>query len=197
MNARETAIEIGPAMATDGAALRALFERTDVSCHCRYWHFTGDKNAWLDRCASAPTENARELEQALVDSDGPEGIVARRADQIVAWMKLTSAARVKKLYDQRLYKNLPCFQGDRAKVFTIGCFLVDPSVRRQGLSARLVAAGIELARAAGVVAIEAFPRRGDLLADEELWTGPFSAFTSQGFNVVHEFAPYPVLRLDL
>lgn len=197
MTASGPALEICAATATDGAALRRLFERTEVSCHCRYWHFSGDKNDWLARCATAPEENARELEQALQENAGPEGIVARRGEEIVAWMKLTRASRVPKLYEQRLYRNLPCFSGNRGDVFTIGCFLLDPSVRRQGLSARLVAAGVELARQAGGSAVEAFPRRAELLADEELWTGPFSAFVREGFSIVHDFAPYPVLRLTL
>ncbi|HWA74787.1 MAG TPA: GNAT family N-acetyltransferase [Polyangiaceae bacterium] len=197
MNASESAIQVGPALRTDGAALRELFERNDIRCHCRYWHFTGDKNAWLERCAANPEENARELVHALETQAGPEGVVARQGELIVAWMKLTSAARVNKLYDQRLYKNLPCFSEDRSRIFTIGCFFVDPGYRRQGLTRRLVAAGVELSRSAGAAAVEAFPRRAELLADEELWTGPFSAFRQEGFEVVHDFAPYPVLRRTL
>jgi GNAT superfamily N-acetyltransferase len=197
VSAHESALQVGPALAADGAALRALFERNDVRCHCRYWHFTGDKNAWLERCAMRPEENARELVEAIEASDGPEGVVARRGEIIVAWMKLTPAARVKKLYEQRLYKNLPCFGQDRERVFTIGCFFVDPEYRRQGLTRRLVAAGVELSRSSGATAIEAFPRRAELLADEELWTGPFSAFQQEGFEIVHDFAPYPVLRRNL
>lgn len=197
MTANESALQVGPALATDGAALCALFDRNDVRCHCRYWHFTGDKNAWLERCAMRPEENARELLQALEAQGGPEGVVARKGELVVAWMKLTSAARVNKLYEQRLYKNLPCFGQDRERVFTIGCFFVDPEYRHQGLARRLVAAGVELARCSGAAAIEAFPRRAELLADEELWTGPFSALRQEGFEIVHDFAPYPVLRRSL
>jgi GNAT superfamily N-acetyltransferase len=180
----------------DARALSQLFARTEVSCHCRYWHFTGDKNAWLERCAFSPDENARELSESLASNE-LTGVVARHGDEIVAWMKLTPARRVEKLYEQRLYKNLPCFGGDRERVYTIGCFLVEPSFRRQGIAHRLVAAGVEAARSAGATAVEAFPRRAELLADEELWTGPFSAFERAGFVVVHDFAPYPVLRREL
>ena len=195
MNASLT--HVGPVLATDGPSLRALFDRNGVLCHCRYWHFTGDKNAWLERCSTRPEENAHELTQALRANGALEGVVARVGDAVVAWMKLTPAARVHKLYEQRLYKNLPCFTGARERVFTIGCFFVDPAFRQQGLVRRLVATGVELARSAGGVAIEAFPRRAELLADEELWTGPFSAFRKEGFEIVHDFGPYPVLRRNL
>jgi GNAT superfamily N-acetyltransferase len=191
-------IEFGPVARTDGDALCALFARADVRCHCRYWHFPGDKNAWLARCASAPEENALELRQALAGAaDLPQGVVARRGREIVAWMKLVPAEQVSKIYEQRLYKNLPCFATNRAGVYTIGCFLVEPELRRRGLADGLVAAGVELARTAGATAIEAFPRRGEHLAEEEQWTGPFQAFARAGFAVVHDFGPYPVLRLAL
>jgi GNAT superfamily N-acetyltransferase len=193
----EDELSVGPVTRADATALSALFARSEVSCHCRYWHFSGDKNGWLERCASSPGENARELGEALAANDELSGVVARNGQQILGWMKLSPAQRVEKLYAQRLYKNLPCFGGDRERVYTIGCFLVDPSVRGRGLSHRLVAAGVELARKAGASAIEAFPRRAEMLADEERWTGPFSTFERAGFTIVHDFAPYPVLRLEL
>lgn len=191
-------LSFSPVAPTDGDALCDFFSRTEVRCHCRYWHFPGDKNGWLARCASAPEDSAHELRASLADSDRVlEGVVARRGAAIVAWMKLCPAEQVRKIYDQRLYKNLPCFTPQRAAVYTIGCFLVEPALRRQGLAHGLLAAGVELARAAGASAIEAFPRRAELLADEEQWTGPFAAFERAGFAIVHDFGPYPVLRLEL
>lgn len=60
----------------DASELLALFERVGCACHCRYWHFTGDKNAWLDRLAHHPQKNAEEL---VADLNAPEllGVVAR------------------------------------------------------------------------------------------------------------------------
>jgi hypothetical protein len=55
----------------------------------------------------------------------------------------------------------------------------------------------DLSTTAGVV-IEAFPRRPkEPVNDEELWTGPVSAFTANGFIEVNTFEPYPVLRREL
>jgi GNAT superfamily N-acetyltransferase len=187
------------------AALVALFERTGSPCYCRFWHFTGTNNDWLDRCANAKGENQRELEEALASrGDEAKGVVAiddaiTDSDQaIVGWMKVAPVAVAKKIYDRRLYKNLPCFEGDREGVFALGCALIDPSHRKRGLTRELVAGAVSVAKTWGARALEAMPRvPSEPVSDDELWTGPISAFTANGFTVVHEFAPYPVLRKTL
>jgi GNAT superfamily N-acetyltransferase len=188
----------GPVRASDARALSALFERAEVRCYCRYWHFSGDKNAWLERCALAAEQNERELGAALLTNSEPaQGIVARSEDAIVGWMKLSPAWHVEKLYQQRVYKALPCFTPPREGVYAVGCFLVDPERRRRGIARQMLQAGVDFARSVGARAIEAFPRRAALLGDEEQWMGPFSIFESLGFRTVHDFQPYPVLRLYL
>lgn len=190
-------LTFGPAAPSDAAALEAFFERCEVACRCRYWHFTGDKNAWLNRCFHEPAENARELRNDVEHSRNLLGIVARDGDSIRGWMKITPASAVDKLYQQRLYKNLPCFAGNRDRIFTIGCVLIEPDFRHRGIANRLLAAAIEAARGENARGIEAFPRRGEHLGDAELWMGPISIFERAGFQVVNDFAPYPVLRLEL
>lgn len=175
-------------------ALSELFERVGSSCYCEWWHFEGDKNAWLDRLAHAPeTNRAKLVERAK--TPGLAGVVAlSRTGDAVGWMKLTFAGAVAKAYAQRPYRGLSCFTGDRERTATVGCFLVDPSCRRRGVGRALLGMGIELARAAGAVAIEAFPRRAEGVRDEELWTGAYGLFAEQGFEIVHDMAQYPVLR---
>lgn len=181
------------------AGLAALFERTANTCHCRYWHFSGDKNAWLARCAHAPEANKDELLLAVAGaSDELCGVVAlSSAEQVVGWLKLAPAESLRKLYEQRLYRGLSCLSGERAGVLTVGCVLVDEAWRRKGLARALVRGAVELGRASGARSIEAFPRRGDDLRAEELWTGPDRAFRDAGFEVVNDFGPYPVLKLTL
>jgi GNAT superfamily N-acetyltransferase len=177
-------------------ALVDLFARTGTPCHCQYWHFSGDKNAWLDRLFNAPNEN-RDAFVAGLESVELKGIVALAEGRAVGWMKLCAAERVPKLYDQRLYKGLPCFEGSRTGVLTVGCMLVDEDWRRRGVARGLVRKGVELARSAEARAIEAFPRRHDALQAPELWLGPVNVFLDAGFQIVNDFAPYPVLRYDL
>ena len=185
----------------DADRLAALFHAAGVPCFCRFWHFTGTNNDWLDRCANATGENERELREALA-SGSPEaqGVIAidPASGAAAAWMKVAPAPAVKKAYDRRLYKNLPCFAGDRAGVMTIGCFLVHPDHRKRGLSGALVRGAVAIAPAWGARALEAFPRRPrEPVRDDELWTGPMKAFEDSGFVEVSTFDPYPVLRREL
>lgn len=182
------------------AGLSALFEAAHCACHCRYWHFTGDKNDWLARMALAPEDNRAELHQALREgSDEARGIVALTEDgALVGWLKVAPAQAMGKVYTQRLYRNLPCFRGERDGVFTIGCALVHPHHRHQGVATTLVDAAVRIAPSWGARALEAFPRRPrEPVSDEELWTGPMGAYAKSGFVEVDSFEPYPVLRREL
>ena len=181
--------------------LAELFRASGSPCFCRFWHFTGTNNEWLDRCANSTAENERELRSAI-ERGSPEarGVIARLtgARAVIGWAKIAPAASMKKAYDRRLYRNLPCFEGDRAGVFTVGCLLVHPSHRHRGVAEALVRGAIRFAPAWGARALEAFPRRPrEPVRDDELWTGPMSAFERNGFVEVHGFDPYPVLRREV
>jgi GNAT superfamily N-acetyltransferase len=182
----------------DADGLAALFERADHRCHCRYWHFTGTSDEWLGRMFNTPEVNEAEFRGAL-DSGAAEarGVVALADHRVIGWMKLAAAETVQKLYKQRVYRTLPCFDGDRAGVVTVGCFLVDPEWRRHGVASRLLACGVQMAREAGAVSVEAFPYSGASPQDHQLWTGPEKVFTDHGFSRRQDFDPYPVLRLVL
>jgi GNAT superfamily N-acetyltransferase len=192
-------MRVTPVELVHAAGLVALFERNHVHCYCQFWHFTGDKNAWLDRCAHDPDRNRDALTSALAArSEAMRGVVAVADDgTVLGWMKLAPVETLEKLYQQRLYRNLACFGGDRRGVHAIGCFLVDEAWRRRGIARALVEGGVAAARSWGATAIEAFPRRSETASAAELWTGPTEALFAAGFAVVNDFRPYPVLRRDL
>ena len=179
--------------------LRALFSASLCTCYCRYWHFEGDKNAWLERCSILHGENERELVAAAqARSDEARGVIAEAGGVVVGWAKVAPAAGLKKLYDQRYYRGLSVLSGPREGVFTVGCMLVHPEHRGRGVTRALARAAVALAREAGARSIEAFPRVTEARAhDEELWMGPASALQEAGLVPVHPELPYPVLRLDL
>lgn len=174
--------------------LAALFDACGSACFCRYWHFTGTKNEWIERCALRPDENRRDLETALANrDDSARGLVAIDGDAIVGWMKLAPRASLPKLRRLPVYRALDLGPDDA--VLSIGCFLVHPNHRKNGVARALVNHAAKIGRDRGV-AIEAYPHAIDrTMYDEEAWMGPASIFARAGFAHEAGELPYPVFRL--
>jgi GNAT superfamily N-acetyltransferase len=172
----------------------ALFEAAACPCFCRYWHFEGDKNAWLDRCAQRPDENRREQLALVATGDARAGgLVALEGDDAVGWMKLVPRGVLPKLKRQSVYRALDL--GDDEGVLSVGCFLVHPAHRKRGVARALLAAAIPHARGLGARAIEAYPRHtSEPVSDEEVWLGPEALLLELGFEPIAGEQPYRVLR---
>ena len=185
---------------TDGDGLVRFFERCESRCYCRYWHFEGDKNDWLDRCANRPVENRAQALRSLGAPKGATAVIARvtGANEIVGWSQLAFASDVPKVVEQRYYRNLPCLQDGRSEMMVVLCMLVHPAHRRHGIGLALARGAIEEARSRGAKMLVALPRVSlERVSDEELWLGPHSAYARLGFEEVHRERPYPVLMLNL
>jgi len=170
-----------------------LFRRAECPCYCRYWHFEGDKNAWLDRCANAPDENFRE-QSALIGSDAGHALIAMDGERAIGHVKVTP--RLSKILARPMYRSLDL--GSSERVWCIGCFLVDPAHRGRGVARALVEAAIAFAKARGGVAIEAYPRAStERLRDDEAWMGPENLYFSCGFKHVAGEKSAPVFRRDI
>jgi predicted GNAT family acetyltransferase len=194
---------------THASALLALFESAGSGCFCNYWHFEGDKNAWLERCYVKPELNRAALVERLRQSELC-GVVALRAEAessdpsaLVGWMKVTRFDTVSRLYEQRVYRRLPCFEmpsEQRQATYTIACTFVAEAERERGVAKALLSAAIAAAREAGARTLEAFPRgapSGEKLRADEVWMGPEALYLAAGFHAVSDFRAYPVLRLTL
>jgi GNAT superfamily N-acetyltransferase len=190
-------MQVVRASAEHGEAIALLFERTDCPCYCRYWDFPGDGRAWQDRCANDRNRSRAELLAALESEGELFGVVALDEGKVVGWLRLASPETMRKQYEGRLYRNLPCFGGDRSNVLAVACFLVDEERRRSGVARALLREGIQLARARGAKQLEAFPRGADDVSDAEHWLGPQRIYQDEGFEIVNDFRPYPVMRLAL
>ena len=177
-------------------ALADLFRACESPCFCRYWHFEGDKNAWLERCALSPTVNEAEMRADVVRGEArARGLVALEEDQVVGWMKLAPRATLPKLRNRGPYRALG--RGPDDGVLSIGCMLVRPDMRKKGVARALVTEAPRIARTLGARAIEAYPHAAEGLGDHEIWMGPNALFASLGFERVTGEYPYPVLRLVL
>lgn len=148
------------------------------------------------RCAGAPEQNA----QALAEEFGertPDALVAIDGKRVVGWCRLRPSGEMSKLLEGRLYRGLACLKENREKAWVLSCFLVDPAWRRRSVGRALLRAAIERASELGALRVEAFPCGASDVSDEQQWMGPLSAYLEQGFVIVHDFGPYPVLRLEL
>jgi GNAT superfamily N-acetyltransferase len=172
-----------------------LFEAASSPCYCRYWHFTGVKNDWLDRCAHRPEENLAEQTEAVRLGDASaRGLVAidrDAGDAVVGWMKLAPHEAVPKLTRLPVYRALASEPGS----WVVGCFLIDPSRRRDGIARALLRAAEEHVCAWGGRVLLGYPRRStETLHDEEAWQGPERLFVELGYTPIHDVPPYPVYR---
>jgi GNAT superfamily N-acetyltransferase len=192
---RAFVIEVEPFAPAHVDRFARLFEAASSSCFCRYWHFTGTKNDWLDRCAHRPEENLAEQAAAVRAGDASaRGLVAvdrAAGDAIVGWMKLAPHEAVPKL------TSLPVYRGLAAEpaTWTIGCFLVHPGERREGVARALLRAAEQHVHAWGGRVLLGYPRRSsEPLHDEEAWQGPERLFVELGYTAIHDVPPYPVYR---
>ena len=184
-------LEVVAARPEHADALVAFFEASGSTCFCRYWHFAGDKNAWLERAAFSPEAGQLELRGALAEKDdSAHGLCAFAGDDIVGWLKLAPLTSLPKLRNLNVYRRLDLDE----KALAIGCILVRPDHRSQGVSAALIRGAVEHARSIGAHKLCAFPRRAEArLHDEEAWMGPYSAYLAEGFVEGPGEDPYPVL----
>ena len=174
-----------------------LFVASGCTCYCRYWHFEGDKNAWLARSAFEPERSRDEHAQCVTrEQDAGRGLIALDGPSCVGWLKLTPRACVPKLKRLPVYKNLAL--GDDDLTWSVGCLLVRPDLRNSGISRALIAAAGPQASAWGATALEAYPHvQTTHTSDEQMWRGALSAYLAAGFREVAGERPYPVLRLAL
>jgi GNAT superfamily N-acetyltransferase len=177
-------------------ALADLFRACECPCFCRYWHFEGDKNAWLERCASTPAMNEAEMRADVLRGEArARGLVAMDEDRAVGWMKLAPRTTLSKLRNRGPYRALDLGADDG--VLSIACMLVRPDMRKRGVARALVTEAPRIATELGARAIEAYPHAAENLGEHEIWMGPSALFVSLGFERVAGEHPYPVFRLDL
>jgi len=178
-------------------ALAELFRACECPCFCRYWHFEGDKNAWLARCADAPQVNEGELRADVVrDEPRSRGLLAFETveTKVAGYMKLAPRGALPKLRNRPVYRALEL--GNDDGVLSIGCMLVHPEMRGRGVARALVSHAIGMSRAEHVRAIEAYPHALPNLGSHEVWMGPHAMLLSLGFVRVAGDDAYPVLRFD-
>jgi GNAT superfamily N-acetyltransferase len=164
-------------------------------CWCASFHITGSVKA-LPR-----DENRAVLTVRTITGPSP-GLVASRAGRPIAWVSLGPRDSFVKLAMRAYGGSTEPAVGD---VWSIVCFVVDPRERGRGLARRLLAAGVDHARASGATVIEAYPidPGAERIPNPVAYAGTLRMFLDAGFRIVGERAvgavrwPRPIVRLDL
>ncbi|MGI6853235.1 N-acetyltransferase family protein [Mesorhizobium sp. 1B3] len=125
----------------------------------------------------------KEFMKARIETGPPPGLLAFDGERAVGWMQIGPRADVPE-WNNAGRVSAPLQQGDESDpaVWAISCFFVRSKARGQGLTHRLVAAGIDFARDNGARFLEACPM--DHSKDSRsvgLFVGSTRVFEKAGF----------------
>jgi len=185
----EMALTIRPLTPDLWPALEDLFGAHGAcsGCWCMYWRIG---SAYYRR----PHEQNRAAFRSIVRRGPPPGLLAFDGDTPVGWCQLTPRSALPKLESNPRYPRV-----DDRPVWSISCFYVRRGYRERGISARLIAAAVKVARDAGAPALEAYPvNTTQPESKTNLFTGRASTFVRAGFRTVVDRNPRrPVMRREL
>ncbi|MDD5467677.1 MAG: GNAT family N-acetyltransferase [Anaerolineales bacterium] len=168
--------------------LETLFGKRGATggCWCMWW-----RQARSEYDANKGEGNRQAL-KAIIDSGEVPGILAYHGKQPVGWCSLAPRTTFSALERSRVLKRV-----DDQPVWSIVCFFIAPSHRRQGVTLGLLQAAVEYARQQGAAILEGYPvepKEGQT-ADVFAFTGLASAFKKAGFVEVLRRSPTrPIMR---
>jgi GNAT superfamily N-acetyltransferase len=154
------------------------------SCWCQWWNLTSRE--W----GQTKTPERRALLEAQVAAGPPPGVVAYVDGAAAGWARVAPRPAQARVARARIPKASPFPQHDPS-VWAITCLQVRREHRGLGVTRALVGAALDLARAGGATAVEAYPvdTGGVRHAPNSLYHGTASLFVDAGFE---EFArPQP------
>jgi GNAT superfamily N-acetyltransferase len=155
-------------------------------CWCMWW-----KLSRPEFVSGKGEGNGRALEE-LVRGGTVPGLLAYAGGEPVGWCAVEPRSAYPRLARARTLEPV-----DDLPVWSITCFFVARAWRGKGVTAALVEAAVDRARAAGAPAVEAYPvePRGPT-ADAFVYTGLASTFLRGGFEEVARRSPTrPMVRL--
>lgn len=152
-------------------------------CWCMYWRIGAEYRR-------RPADRNRRAFEAVVSQGPPPGLLAFDGETAVGWCQVTPRDDLPALDAPWRLRRV-----DDVPVWSISCFYVRKGHRRQGVMAALIDGAVDLARAAGAPAVEAYPLDGSV-SPSSTSTGYESTFAEAGFVTVARRSPErPVMRL--
>jgi GNAT superfamily N-acetyltransferase len=142
--------------------------------------------------------NRRAFESLVAGADPPLGLLAYDGDVPVGWLATGPRSRYPRAIGPRarILKDRDPAEDD--DVWLLPCFFVRVGHRRQGVTAALVAAAVDLATAHEARAVEGFPIADDYPKSQDDYVGKQRRFAECGFRCIAEPSPRRVvMRRDL
>jgi len=139
-------------------------------------------------------EPTRQMQKSYVESGAIPGLLAFEGNEPVGWIAVEPRSVYPKLAHSRVLKPV-----DDADVWSVTCFFVAKSARRQGLTVKLLKAAIDYVESQVGKIVEGYP----VDAQEDMpapfvHTGLSAAFQKAGFVEVARRSPTrPIMRYTI
>lgn len=157
-----------------------------AGCWCMWWRVR--RSEWSEGKGDG---NRRAL-RSLVRRGEPTGLLAYAGADPVGWAALAPREAYPGLERSRTLQRV-----DDRPVWSVTCFFVARSHRRQGVTVKLLEAAVRHARARGAECIEGYPvePKKDSVPDVWVFTGLAAAFRKAGFReVARRSETRPIMR---
>lgn len=176
MTLNETHVPIHPVTPDRWADLEALFGPAGGCGGCWACGEGLKRSEFTAQCG----EGNRLALQQLVESGQEPGLLAYAAGAPVGWVAVGPRSAYPVLDRSPHLKPV-----GEAPVWSVVCFYIAPAYRRRGLSARLLRAAVEYARAHGARIVEGYlVLEAQGRGDASIYTGVASTFAAAGFQQV-------------
>ena len=155
-----------------------------------YWRLTRSQFDYLKGDG-----NRDEFRDIVSDAERPPGLLAYRDGTPVGWCAIAPRDDYAALERSRVLKRV-----DDEPVWSITCFFVARTARRQGVTVALIEAAVQFAAEHGARIVEAYPidPRNPEVPPVFAWTGLLAAFESAGFTeVARRSATRPIMRVHM
>ena len=158
-------------------------------CWCMYWRLKRSEYELLKG------EGNHQLMKSIVDSGEVPGLLAYVDGKPAGWCSIAPRENFTTLARSRILKPV-----DDQPVWSVVCFFIAKTYRRQGLSVRLLETAVRFARDHGAKIVEGYP--SDTAEggspDVFVYTGLASAFEHAGFREVLRRSPTrPIMRYTI
>jgi GNAT superfamily N-acetyltransferase len=184
-------VETRPVGPDDLAELARLFESQRNTRHCWCMAFCTTRSqfalGWLNG------GNQRRFEAMAAASPTPLGILASLAGEPVGWCACGPRSRYALATGPQSTIVRNRVRGEDESVWLLPCLFVRGGHRGHGVTYALVRGAVELARAAGAVAIEAWPVAGSDRTSADGFLGREQMFDQLGFSTVDRPNPGRVI----